>query len=926
MRVTKRSGAFEAVDLNKIVRAVRLHCKGLSYVDPMRVATKTVSGLFDGATTVQLDSLSIQTASELIAEEPEYGQLAARMLATVIHKEVSGSVAKGSAPERFSDLFSALFTEGLINTRVLQMMRDNSAVLNAAIRNDRDYLFEYFALRTLYDRYLLKHPTTRKRMETPQSCFMRVALGVSDTVDQALELYEMLSTFRYLPGSPTLFNAGTKHEQLSSCYLLDSPEDSLEGIYKNYTDIAKLSKWAGGIGVAYHRVRSQGSLIKGTNGPSNGIISFLKTLDSSVASINQGSLRKGAACVYLETWHADIEDFLELRDNTGDEARRTHNLNLANWIPDLFMKRVEKDADWTLFDPAVVPKFPDLYGAEFEEAYEAAEKEGKGKRVVKARDLYARMMRTLAQTGNGWMTWKDQSNIKSNQTGRDAKGNGGTIHLSNLCVAPDTLILTRDGHVPIITRVDQPTDVWNGKEYSTVTVRKTASRVKLVSAVVELTHVTGRTLVTLDTTPAHKYILPGGERVEASTLKQGQRLASFRLPGDTHDTHAVVSSVTDNGRVSDTYCFNEPIEHAGVFNGVLTGQCTEILEVNDADNISVCNLASVNLSLCVVNGSFNFKHLAETVSVAVRQLDRVIDRNFYPVPEAERSNNTWRPVGLGLMGLQDVFFKLRMPFDSVEARALSKQISEHIYYHALKTSNELAKELGAHKNFEQTRAAKGVLQFHQWGVEPTLSGWSELTKEIIAHGLRNSLLIAIAPTATIGTLASVYECIEPQLSNLFKRETLSGEFMQVNKHLTTELRKIGMWNQDTRNKIKLAEGSIQGIDGIPQELKDIYRTSWEIQMRSLIDMAADRGAFIDQSQSLNLYIESPNVGKLSSMYMYAWQKGLKTTYYLRSRPATKIAKVSAVASDTAMGYGPVASDAKAIACSLENPESCESCQ
>ena len=769
MGVTKRNGSIEPVDLNKIVRAIQRCCDGLHAVDPMRVATRTISGLYNGATTAELDELSIRTAALLIGEEPEYGRLAARLLANFIAKEVSGQEIHA-----FSQSVSRGHEVGLINERLLEFVQVNARKLNDAIDPAYDRNFDYFGLRTLYDRYLLRHPHSRKVIETPQQFFLRIASALSQDVPEALALYQRLGNLDYLPSSPTLFNAGTRHEQLSSCFLLDSPVDSLESIYAKYGDIAQLSKFSGGIGVSYSRVRSRGSLIRSTNGYSNGIVPWLKTLDSSVAAVNQGGKRKGAACVYLETWHADIEDFLELRDNAGDESRRTHNLNLANWVPDLFMARVERDEPWSLFDPKVVPEFTDLYGPAFEQAYLQAEAQGKALKSVPARKLYARMMRTLAETGNGWMTFKDKCNLASNQTLRP----GNVIHLSNLC--------------------------------------------------------------------------------------------------------------------------------------------TEILEITSNEETAVCNLGSINLANHLdADGRFDFDKLGETVRLAVRQLDRVIDLNFYPIETARSGNLRWRPVGLGCMGLQDVFFRQRLAFDSEGARALSKKIAEEIYFHALQASCELAQELGRHPSFADTRAAQGQLQFDAWDVVPQdTARWDALRAQIQQHGLRNSLIIAIAPTATIASIAGCYECVEPQVSNLFKRETLSGDFLQINRYLVGELKQLGLWTEAMRDAIKLADGSIQGLAQIPETLRQVYRTAWELPMRALIDMAAERGAFIDQSASLNLFMESPNIGAMSSMYMYAWKQGIKTTYYLRSRPATKIAKT------TVSSYSP----AEAVACSLENPEACEACQ
>jgi len=767
IHVTKRDGSAERIDVEKIVHAVSRCAIGLPDVAPLRVATETIRGLYNGATTKELDELSIRTAAGLIGEEPQYSRLAARLLATYIEKEV-----RNQDIESFSDSVEAAFSLGLLNDRLRDFARTHAHALDEAITPARDGEFEYFGIRTLYDRYLLRHPTSRLVLETAQQFFMRIAAALSESVEQALELYRLLSTLEYIPSSPTLFNSGTRNEQLSSCFLLDSPADHLKDIYERYTDVAMLSKFSGGIGLAYHRVRSRGSLIESTNGFSNGIVPWLKTLDASVSAVNQGGKRKGACCVYLETWHADIEEFLELRDNTGDEARRTHNLNLAHWVPDLFMRRVEADEPWSLFDPKTVPDLPDLFGEAFERRYMEAEAAGLAIKQIGARALYSRMMRTLAQTGNGWMTFKDISNRACNQTALP----GRTVHLSNLC--------------------------------------------------------------------------------------------------------------------------------------------TEILEVTSNEESAVCNLGSINLARHTnarEDGTveFDFEKLAHTVRTAVRQLDRVIDLNIYPIPSTRTSNNRWRPVGLGLMGLQDVFFQMRIPFDDPQARALSAKISEEIYFHALSTSVALAKSYGAHPAFAETRAARGELQYDAWGVLPTdPERWQHLKAEIMEHGLRNSLLCAIAPTATIASIVGCSECIEPQVSNLFKRETLSGDFVQVNRYLVADLKHLGLWDEDMRNRLKLSEGSIQRFEELPEPLKMIYRTAWELPMRSLIDMAADRGPFIDQSQSLNLFMESPSIDRLSSMYFHAWKRGLKTTYYLRSRPATRISKATVTAA----------------ACSLANPESCEACQ
>ncbi len=759
---------------------------------------------------------AIEEAAARVVTDPENSKAAARLLAALIADEAAEhGVPASSASSGFSQSVAATHAEGLVHDELAAFVARHAAELDAIVDHTADERFEYFGLRTVYDRYLLRHPVTRKVLERPQHFFLRVACGLAyrsglSGVAEAAELYRLMSTLSYLPSSPTLFNSGARRPQLSSCFLLDSPRDELESIYERYGQVARLSKYAGGIGVSWTRVRARGSLIRGTNGHSNGIVPWLRTLDSSVAAVNQGGRRKGAACVYLETWHADIEEFLELRDNTGEDARRTHNLNLANWVPDEFMRRVEADAMWSLFDPKEVPELTDLWGEAFDAAYRAAENEGRQVRRIPARTLYGRMMRTLAQTGNGWMTFKDAANRTSNQTALPQN----VIHLSNLC--------------------------------------------------------------------------------------------------------------------------------------------TEILEVTGDTETAVCNLGSINLAAHLATrtgatrtgatrpadpaGGVDWARLRATVRTAVRFLDRTIDLGFYPTPEAEAANRRWRPIGLGVMGLADVFFALRLPFDSPEALALSTRIAEEIALAAYGTSADLAVERGRHPAYDDTRAARGVLHpDHYQGGAVGDSGsagrsgeWAALRARIAETGLRNSLMIAIAPTATIASIAGCYECIEPQVSNVFKRETLSGEFLQVNRYLVADLQALGLWTQEMRDAIKRADGSIQDVPGIPGELRTLYRTAWELPQKALIDLAAARQPYIDQAQSLNLFMATPTIGKLSSMYAYAWRAGLKTTYYLRSRPATRISQTTVPTVPTvpaARGTGaPAVPDPEAVACSLENPEICDACQ
>ncbi|NUT31652.1 MAG: ribonucleoside-diphosphate reductase subunit alpha [Hamadaea sp.] len=824
-----RSGAEDQVggvqqpDLSALGAEVEAAAAGLPEVDPGRVAGPVLAGVWPGATAADLRLRAVETAAALVAQEPACSRLAARLLARHIGEE-----AAGQGVRTFAESVATGHRLGLIADDVAAFVAAHADELNALVDPEADDRFEYFGLRTVYDRYVFRHPTSRKVVETAQHFLLRVACGlmgpvggagtrgqaIDGGVAQVAELYRLMSRLAYLPSSPTLFNAAARRPQLSSCFLLDSPKDELDSIYERYTQVARLSKYAGGIGISWSRIRSRGSLIRGTNGLSNGIVPWLRTFDSSVAAVNQGGRRKGAACVYLEPWHADVEDFLQLRDSTGDENRRTHNLHLANWIPDEFMRRVEADAPWSLFDPKVVPHLVDLYGDDFDVAYRKAEADGLAARQISARELYGRMMRTLAQTGNGWMTFKDQANRTSNQTALPEN----VIHLSNLC--------------------------------------------------------------------------------------------------------------------------------------------TEILEVTNDGETAVCNLGSINLAAHVAGGEFDFAALRESVRVAVTVLDRTIDLSYYPTAEAAKANLRWRPTGLGVMGLADVFFQLRLDFDSAQALQLSTRIAEEVALSAYETSAELAATLGRHETYADTRAARGVLHVDHWKdadiAQP--ERWAALRTRVAETGLRNSLLIAIAPTATIASIAGSAECIEPVVSNLFKRETLSGEFLQINRYLVEELKERGLWTAAVREKVVAAEGSIAAIEEIPADIRSRYRTAWELPQRALIDLAAARTPFIDQSQSLNLFMASPSINKLSSMYAYAWRKGLKTTYYLRSRPATSIAKTTlsasaaapvspaapggpaaplggSIASSKGLVVPPVQPGARsltraagAVTLNLENPEVCEACQ
>lgn len=798
MEVIKRNGTREPADFNKIVASLTKVCKGLD-VDLTEVATKVIGGLIDGATTTQIDELTIDKGVYLTNKNPAYSKAMARVLMNVIRKEVQNQEIQS-----FSQGIAKGQELGLINDEVAEFVRKNSRKLNAAINGDaQDDLYEYFGLKTVYDRYLLKHPANRQIIETPQYWLMRVACGIhTGNLKDTIEFYNLLSNHEYMTSTPTLFNSGTNHTQMSSCYLLDSPKDDLEDIYDQLKKVAKLSKFAGGIGYSHSRVRADGALIKSTNGLSNGIIPFIHTSDASLLAVNQGGKRKGSACIYLEPWHGDIIDFLQLRDSTGDPHRRAHNTNIAVWIPDEFMRRVRAKTEWTLISPDYprAEKLIDTYGVKFDALYaeleaelEALEVKPRWYRKMPATELWQRMCKTLAETGNGWMNWKDRANETCNQVTYEGEH---IVHSSNLC--------------------------------------------------------------------------------------------------------------------------------------------TEILEVTDADNVAVCNLGSLVMPAYVkADKTIDYDKLATNVRIAVKGLNNVIDKNFYPVDQAKNSNNKWRPIGLGVMGTQDFLNKLDVNFDDDEAIVVTENFHAFVYYHALKTSIELAKRDGKFENYDQSRFARGELHIDLYDngrplATPNGIDWDALRKDLAKYGARNSLMIAIAPTATIAGIVGVGECTEPRTANLFTRTTLSGEFVQINGSLVIDLKMVGMWNDEMQKAIQQADGSVQDIEGIPTWIKRKHRMVWEYSMHTIMRLAQVRARYIDQSQSLNLFMENATIGKVSSMYMAAWEKyNLKTTYYLRTRAATRIAKVGGVLpTTTAVPVAPKKeyTEEEVILCSLENPGACEACQ
>jgi ribonucleoside-diphosphate reductase alpha chain len=793
MYVLKRDGRREPVQFDKITARIKKLCYGLhAAVDPTKVAMRVIEGVYDGVTTTELDNLAAEVAATNAVTHPDYAQLASRIAVSNLHK-----ATKKSFTETMQDLHEYVDpitgeNASLIAEDVWEIIQKNSELLDSSIIYDRDFNYDFFGFKTLERSYLLK--IDGKIAERPQQMLMRVAVGIhKDDMESAIETYNMMSEGWFTHATPTLFNAGTPKPQMSSCFLLTMKEDSISGIYDTLKQCAKISQNAGGIGLAIHDIRATGSYIKGTNGTSNGIVPMLRVFNDTARYVDQGGgKRKGSFAIYIEPWHADVFDFLELRKNHGKEEQRARDLFFALWTPDLFMKRVEENGDWTLMCPNECPGLTDSWGEEFEALYTKYEAEGKGRKTIKAQDLWFKILESQIETGTPYMLYKDAANGKSNQQ------NLGTIRSSNLC--------------------------------------------------------------------------------------------------------------------------------------------TEIIEYTSPDEVAVCNLASIAVPKFVKEDrTFDHDKLFEVTYRVTRNLNRVIDRNYYPIPEARNSNMRHRPIGLGVQGLADAFILMRFPFDSDEARQLNKDVFETIYYAACTASKDMAKEDGAYETFKGSPASEGKLQFDMWGVTPSDRWeWDILKDEIKEHGMRNSLLMAPMPTASTAQILGNNECFEPYTSNIYTRRTLSGEFIVVNKHLLRDLTKLGLWDDDMKNRLIAANGSVQNIPEIPENLKVLYRTAWEIPQRAILDMAADRGAYICQSQSLNVFMENVNNSKLTSMHFYAWKKGLKTgMYYLRTKAATDAIKftvdkkyktqpqeeqAAAAAKPEEMTY-----EQQVQACSIENGPDCEMC-
>ena len=889
MKVVKRNGELEDVSFDKVLRRIQIAADGLE-VNSTLIAQRTLLRIYDNVKTSELDELAAQLSISLITTNPDYGILASRIAISNHHRNTS---------ERFTDVILALSNQtikktgehmSIISDELVELCAQFGPQINAKIDYNRDYLFDYFGFKTLEKLQYLLRDTSGRTLERPQHLIMRVSLALWGTIslEQAFETYDLLSQKFFIHATPTNFNAGTPRQQCSSCFLIGIKGDSISGIYDTLKDCALISKYAGGIGLHIHDIRAKGALIRGTNGTSNGIVPMLRNFNDTARYVDQGGgKRNGSFAIYLEPWHADVEDFLKLKLNTGSEEERCRDLFYALWIPDLFMERVEKNEPWTLFCPSEAPGLADVHGDEFKALYLKYEAEGRGRKQVDAQKIWFKVLDAQIETGTPYLLYKDAANKKSNQK------NLGTIKSSNLCVAPETFLLTDKGSFYIIELAGQEVNVWNGEKWSRTTVVQTGTNQPLIKV-----HLSNAVFITC--TPYHKFILKSessiknGERVEARDLQPGMKLRSYRHPVTNEEEEVHVIKVVDEGETDDTYCVMEPENNAVVFNGILTGNCSEIIQYSSPEESAVCNLASISLPAYVANNAFDYDNLRRVVKIAIKNLNRVIDINYYPTPETFNSNMRHRPVGLGVQGLSDVFALLRLPWESVEAADVNQRIFENMYFAAVESSCEIAEEQGPYSTYEGSPMSQGLFQYDLWQsasgpitpltqTDGTLD-WAALKEKVKANGVRNSLLIAPMPTASTSQIMGNFECIEPATSNIYTRRTLAGEFIIVNKYLMKDLQRLDLWNEMMKQQIITRNGSIQGMDQIPDDIQRLYKTSWEIKQKTLIDMAVSRGAFICQSQSLNLFVSDPTYAKLTSMHFYAWKQGLKTgIYYLRTR-------------------------------------------
>src|SRR6056300_649911 len=802
MRVTKRNGRVEDMKFDKVTTRISNLTDGLSSAcDSTKVAQQVFSSMYDGIKTQEIDTLSAEICIGMITSDPDYETLATRIVASNIQKQ---------CPKNFVTAMRNLHKAGVVTDEIVRVADQ----VKEHIKSDRDFDFGYFGLKTLEKSYLQK--VDGKLQETPQFMFMRVSIGIHGTdLPAVIDTYNHMSQGYFVHATPTLFNAGTPRPQMSSCFLVANKEDSIDGIYQTISETAQISKWAGGIGLHVHDVRASGSHIRGTNGKSDGIIPMLRVYNATARYVNQAGKRKGSFAIYLEPWHADVMEFLELRLNQGDDEARCRDLFTAMWVPDLFMKRVEEGGNWSLFCPDVAKGLSDCYGEEFEKLYTQYEEEGLARTTLPAADVWRAILKSQTETGTPYMLYKDACNKKSNQK------NLGVIKSSNLCVAPETKILTSNGHQTISELKGQEVEVWNGEEFSKVTIVQTGSDQKL------LTVKTSRNL-SLRCTPYHKFWIVGhDEPIEAQNLQEGMKIIKHCLPdSDQIIEDETITSVEDLGEIADTFCFNEPLRHRGIFNGILTGNCTEILEYTNKDETAVCNLASIALPKFVntETKTFDYDALHKVTKIVTKNLNRVIDRNYYPTLGARQSNIRHRPIGIGVQGLADAFNLCKLPFDCEESRTMNTHIFETMYHAALEASSDMAEAEHSYPTFKGSPASEGILQFDMWTEDGAkFSGrydWDAMRLKVKTHGLRNSLLLAPMPTASTAQILGNNECFEPYTTNIYLRRTLAGEFVVVNKHLVDDLKQLGLWSKAMKDLLIKADGSVQHITNIPDDIKE----------------------------------------------------------------------------------------------------------
>jgi ribonucleotide reductase alpha subunit len=1064
MYVLKRNGKREAISFDKILKRIRSLGKhfNLQHIIFAQLAIKVIDQLYDNIQTTKIDELTAEQCASMSSIHPDYTKLASAIVVSNLHKNTSNCYYE-TTKKLYDYRDSNNNSFRLIKTSIMEIIEAHKDSINAMIDYERDYFFDYFGFKTLERAYLMR--CNKVIVERPQHLIMRVAITIhGSNMEKVKETYDLMSQKYFIHATPTLFNAGTPRPQLSSCYLLGMEDDSIEGIFNTLKECAQISKWAGGIGLHAHNIRANGSYIRGTNGTSNGLIPMLGVFNKTARYVDQGGKRNGSFAIYIEPHHADVEDFLDLKKNHGDEESKCRDLFYALWISDLFMERVIGNKTWSLFCPDKCPGLSDCHSDAYRELYLKYENEGKFNKQINARDLWIKILDSQVETGTPYILYKDAANNKSNQK------NLGTIKSSNLCVAPETLVLTRKGHLRIDNLENQEVEVWNGESFSKTTIYQT-------SASSELLEVHTSDGCVLNCTKYHKFYIKDEHLnttkiVEAQDLKNGMIISesSFPIISNSNvlldaynigfnsggqfvpinysleskilwfsgyvdnvginslnkivvnnkskefmmnikymlqtcglnvsvsytdhytnffclnysqvqilnklglnsekckllvhettiaieDTNIYIMNVVDNKRIDKTYCFNEELKHAGIFNGLITSQCTEIIEYSDSKETAVCNLASLGLAMFVKEDkTYDYDKLYEVTQVVTNNLNNVIDINYYPTPKTRRSNFKHRPIGIGVQGLADVFFKMDLPFISDEAKEINIKIFETIYYASLEKSMLLAKErfktmkflkeqydlnnwtfisdedecreydiynvtdasilasisndkvienalktvnpikaeienldlqyLGAYSSFKGSPASFGQLQFDLWNVTPTPGryDWATLKENIMTYGIRNSLLVAPMPTASTSQILGNNECFEPITSNIYSRKTLAGDFVLVNKYLVEELLKLGLWNEELKNSIIANKGSVSHIQNLSPHLKEKYKIVWEMPMKEIINMSRDRGAFICQSQSLNLWIEDPDSKILTNMHFYSWKAGLKTgIYYLRRK-------------------------------------------